>query len=72
MAEVEVMAEVKVMAEVEVMAKVEVGGLLVMPIVMVRQLLAGEESRLLGESKNQEIGPVVKNDDDEAIKLTPV
>jgi len=39
------------------MAKVEVGGLLVMPIVMVRQLLAGEERRLLGESKDQEIRP---------------
>lgn len=39
------------------MAKVEVGGLLVMPFVMVRQLLAGEERRLLGKSKNQEIRP---------------
>ena len=45
------------------MAKVEVGGLLVMPIVMVRQLLAGEERWLLGESKDQEIGPAEENDD---------
>ena len=42
------------------MAKVEVGGLLVMPIVMVRQLLAGEERRLLGESKDQETRPDYK------------
>jgi len=41
------------------MAKVEVRSLLVMPFVMVRvrQLLAGEERLLLGESKHQEMGP---------------
>ena len=45
------------------MAKVEVGGLLVMPFVMVRQLLAGEERLLLGESKDQEMGPAEQNYD---------
>ena len=45
------------------MAKVEVGGLLVMPFVMVRQLLAGEERQLLGESKHQEMGPAEQESD---------
>ena len=45
------------------MAKVEVGGLLVMPFVMVRQLLAGEERLLLGEGKDQEMGPAEQNYD---------
>jgi len=39
------------------MPEVEVGGLMVMPVVMVRQLLACEEGWLLGESKDQEVGP---------------